>query len=108
MSTPYDVAVAFVGSLSTGKSSSSDSANFLFCSASSTLAAKYDTSNARMAWPLCLSDLHSMVQPLVKAFGNHASTTVLPRRSESFQVLPSVPTRLKSGAGSPAFSAASA
>jgi len=41
----------------------------------SVLAAKYATSNSRILSPLSRSDLHSFVQPPVKAFGNQASTT---------------------------------
>jgi hypothetical protein len=58
-----------------GKSAPSDSANSLFFSAVSVLAAKYATSNSRIVSPLSRSDLHSFVQPVVPALGNHASTT---------------------------------
>ena len=55
------------------------SANFLFVSASSTLAAKYTTlEKDRIFSPLSRSDLHSAVQPPVNAFGNQAMMTVLP------------------------------
>src|SRR5262249_8629241 len=48
------------------------------------------------------SDLHSIVQPLVYAFGYQASTTAcLPLKSASEYVLPSVPSKLKFGAVSP-------
>jgi len=58
-----------------GKSAPSDSANSLFFCAVSVLAAKYATSKPRILSPLSRSDLHSFVQPPVKAFGNQASTT---------------------------------
>src|SRR5262245_53377015 len=60
-----------------------------------------------MLAPLARSDLHSLVQPPVKAFGNQASTTACwPRWSESLWVLPSEPRSENSGAASPSSSGA--
>src|SRR5262245_50063247 len=74
-------------------------------STGSTLAAKYATSYARMSSPLSRSDLHSIVHPPVKAFGNHArTTTFFPAYSARLCVLPSEPGSENAGAGSPAAS----
>ncbi|HZR23294.1 MAG TPA: hypothetical protein VFA59_06890 [Vicinamibacterales bacterium] len=94
--------MSFVGSLKIGKSSSSDAANFVFFSTLSVLAAKYATSNVRSASPLARSDWHSAVQPPVKAFGNHATTTGrTPVNSRRRYVRPSDAASSKSGAASP-------
>src|SRR5262245_32769749 len=62
-----------------------------------------------MSLPLSRSDLHSAVQPPVKALGNQASTTAFfPLQSESLWVLPSLPCKEKSGAASRTFSASAA
>jgi hypothetical protein len=74
-STPYARAVSFVGSLKIGYRTPSESANARLVSGVSTLAAKYWTSNSRSCASLAPSDRHSIVQPPVNAFGNHASTT---------------------------------
>ena len=78
-STPYFLAVSLVGSARIGKSAFSFFANAVLSSRVSTLIMKYATSNARINGPLSRRAWHSAVQPAVKAFGNHASTTVLPR-----------------------------
>ena len=79
--------MSFVGSLSSGKSALCASANALLPfspSIGSTLAMKYVTSYFLIMSPCSASDLHSIVQPRVNAFGNHASTTAcLPLKSES-------------------------
>src|SRR5690606_31400797 len=52
-------------------------------------------------------DLHSAVQPPVKALGNHATTTAFfPLKSDNLYVLPSLPTISNSGALSPTFKSA--
>ena len=54
-------------------------------STGSTLAMKYVTSYVLMRSPCSASDLHSIVQPRVKAAGNQASTTAcLPLKSDSW------------------------
>ena len=54
-------------------------ANAVVVSMSSTLAMNSWTSRPVIAAALSRSDTHSTVQPLVNAFGNHASTTNVPR-----------------------------
>ena len=61
-----------------------DLANFVFVSTVSQLAVKKATSNSRRALPFSRNDLHSSVQPPVKAFGYQAMTTAcLPLKLES-------------------------
>ena len=73
--TPYALATDLSGSLRIGKSSSSDSANFLFSSGVSTLAVKYATFSGFRRALFAPSDLHCAVQPPVKALGNQFRTT---------------------------------
>src|SRR5688500_2536328 len=102
-STPYARAAVLSGSARIGKSASCSAAKRVFVSRSSVLAMNQATSNCRTASPLARSHLHSAVHPPVNAFGNHASTTVRPRRSLSRHVRPSEPCSANSGAMSPAF-----
>ena len=68
----------------------------------SVLAMKYATSYWRILSPFIARFLHSTVQPLVKAAGNHATTTAfLPRKSDSLYIFPSEACSEKSGAVSP-------
>ena len=76
LSTPYASAVFLSGSLRSGKSALCAAAKALLpCSPSigSTLAMKYFTLYFLIMSPCSASDLHSIVQPWVNAFGNHAS-----------------------------------
>src|SRR4030095_3427804 len=61
-----------------------------------------------MASPLARSDLHSAVQPPVKALGNQARTTALPFRAARLCTLPSEPGSENAGAVSPSFSSTGA
>src|ERR1700734_3016742 len=82
----------------------SDSANFLFRSGVSTLAVKYATFRGFKRSLFSRIDLHSAVQPPVKALGYQAMTTAfLPLKSSSEYVLPSVPGNENAGALSPTF-----